>query len=351
MVAVMIVPSSLASPQIFEKMGVAAACVFGNFCTAIITIALLLIGNGKATTGFFAFFIIVMYGGYPFTVISQLTTGPMLDMIAPPEKRGYVQGINSTVMNGTIAVAPWLIGLLADAAGTNAAIWTGIGVSFLAALVNSPLMFRKGFGKKPKKLPPELRPLTGEDDEIVNKILRGEYVDPLTVNQLNWARMERGDPLLVVHPKPYSEDREHLAELKHRAVDDFRSRQEHLEELLSKFSDPSFKANLPEMCNKVNSSLTANPETIDEVHRELGQWFGDYLLNNGYQAHFTSTLIKEMILAAFPPITAGDIRPDNVEETLLKLRFIYNEYLRLKGDRTYTRQSVLGNGAQMGVYG
>jgi len=63
----------------------------------------------------------------------------MLDQIAPVDKRGYVQCINSTVMNVATAFAPWLLGILADAAGTNVAIWTGFGVSLLAAAINLPL--------------------------------------------------------------------------------------------------------------------------------------------------------------------------------------------------------------------
>lgn len=37
--------------------------------------------------------------GFPFTVLSQLTTGPMLDVIAPKDKIGYVQGLNNSSMN------------------------------------------------------------------------------------------------------------------------------------------------------------------------------------------------------------------------------------------------------------
>jgi len=56
---------------------------------------LLAIGNAAATRGAFAAFVFVMYGGFPFTVFSQMTTGPMLDIIAPEDKLGYVQGLNN----------------------------------------------------------------------------------------------------------------------------------------------------------------------------------------------------------------------------------------------------------------
>ena len=43
-------------------------------------------------------------------------------------------------MNFGMALAPWLFGLLADGTTTQVAIGVGIGISFLAALINSPLV-------------------------------------------------------------------------------------------------------------------------------------------------------------------------------------------------------------------
>lgn len=91
-VALLVIPSTQMTPKIFRMIGVAGACVFGNLATAIVTGLLLMIGNLPATQLAFAFFVIVMYGGFPFTVFSQLTTGPMLDVIAPEDKIGFVQG-------------------------------------------------------------------------------------------------------------------------------------------------------------------------------------------------------------------------------------------------------------------
>lgn len=50
--------------------------------------------------------IIVLYVGFPATVLSQLTTGPMLDVLAPEDKKGYLQGLNSSVMNFAIGTFP-----------------------------------------------------------------------------------------------------------------------------------------------------------------------------------------------------------------------------------------------------
>ena len=120
----------------FVKMGVAGTCVFGNMCTAVVTGLLLMIGNMPPTVSIsvyfslsiyiithlrylllpqelaFGFFVAVMYGGFPFTVFSQLTTGPMLDAIAPEDKIGFVQGLNNSAMNFGMALAPWAFGEL-----------------------------------------------------------------------------------------------------------------------------------------------------------------------------------------------------------------------------------------------
>ena len=46
MVAGMVVPSTMMTPYVFKKIGVAATCVCGNIFTAIVTFALLMIGTG-----------------------------------------------------------------------------------------------------------------------------------------------------------------------------------------------------------------------------------------------------------------------------------------------------------------
>ena len=61
--------------------------------------------SAPATGGWFGVFVAILYIGFPFTVVSQLSTGPMLDTISPVNQRGYCQGLNTTVMNfGTAGV-------------------------------------------------------------------------------------------------------------------------------------------------------------------------------------------------------------------------------------------------------
>lgn len=67
--------------------------VFGNLATAFFIAILTLVAfYPDADSGMFALFLVIFFFGYPFTVCSQLTTGPMLDAIAPPERRGEIQG-------------------------------------------------------------------------------------------------------------------------------------------------------------------------------------------------------------------------------------------------------------------
>jgi len=161
----MILPTVYIGPKLFEKIGSGMSCVLGNLFTGLLTIALLLIGNGPATRSMYIAFVAVMYAGFPLTAISNMSSNPMLDAISPVEMRGYVQGMHGTIMNFSAAIALWVIGFIADAAGTNAALWTTIGFSFGAVLVNLPLTFRKEFGPQKKKQTEPQRPPVPVEDE------------------------------------------------------------------------------------------------------------------------------------------------------------------------------------------
>jgi predicted MFS family arabinose efflux permease len=130
----MILPAAFASPKVFSKLGASGGCVMGNLVTAFVTIGLLYVAlSAPTTSAWFRAFVAILYLGFPFTVFSQLSTGPMLDVISPVNMRGYTQGLNTASLNFGQALTPWCIGLLADATTTATAIWTCIGVSFLAA--------------------------------------------------------------------------------------------------------------------------------------------------------------------------------------------------------------------------
>lgn len=353
-VALMVIPGTLITPWVFGKVGPSGGCVFGNVCTGILTIVLLLIGNASATVLGFSFFVIAMYSGFPLTVVSQLSTGPMLDIIAPADKIGYCQGMNNTVMNFGMAVAPWIFGLLADQIGTNPAIWIGVGVSFLAGVINAPLMFRGGLGAPKKPEPLTRRPLRDEDEVLVRKAMNGEFVDPAILADLNYKRAEDGLPVLMPVVKPYNEDKDSLDELHKYAHAGFLARRDLNDELLSRLQEEEMQSQLPELCAKFNTSLQGDSETVDETYKALGSWFADYLRANGYHAQTQPLTIKHLVLAAFPSLSDGeDITPENIEQTLINERRLANRYLDLDSGRRsqYALTKLLGeHGNQVGYY-
>eukprot|EP00934_Nitzschia_sp_Nitz4_P000349 Nitzschia sp. Nitz4//scaffold439_size10204//1263//3507//NITZ4_009078-RA/size10204-processed-gene-0.0-mRNA-1//-1//CDS//3329551863//349//frame0 len=303
MVAFVVVPSAIGTPAVYRAMGVAGTCVFSNLMTAIVTLALLLIGNAPATRGWFFGFVTTCYVGFPFTVFSQLTTGPMLDAIAPDEKLGYVQGLNNTAMNFGQAIAPWLFGLLADAVGTNTTIIVGIGVSFFAAAINFPLTFDSRFGKETPVAPLSKTILEDEDPEFLERALGGEVVDQERLLLINFNRMNQGKPLIIPRVKPYSEEKEALLALCHEGRALFESRTRVIDRVLMALNDPSHEPSPEEICDVLNKTAVHDPRIINDASTDLGQWIGEYLDDSGYAPHLHSTTIKQMILAALPPLS------------------------------------------------
>ena len=282
-VALLVIPSTQMTPFFFKKLGVAGVCVFGNACTAIVTSLLLLIGSAfPATNLSFGFFVFVMYAGFPFTVFSQLTTGPMLDAIAPGDKIGFVQGLNNASMNFGMAFSPWLFGLLADATSTNTAIITGIGFSIGAALANAPLMLHPLMKKKAPKPPPQKRIFKGEDEEIVEKMLSGSYVDPELTLEVAKHRAMNGKPTVVPRVRPYAEDKDDLSKLAKEATKTFEFRRDLADRILSglvlekedhenlEFS----KEELVQFLKTVSRGDGQDQAMIDEATSDLGNWMG-----------------------------------------------------------------------------
>ncbi len=167
-------PAAIISPKIFQRIGLASGCIVGNVVTGLLTMALLLITNIKPASNLtFGFFIVSLYAGFPFTVLSQLSTSPMLDRISPADQRGLVQGIYTTFYNLAGAVSPWLLGVLADSTSTNTMIWVGVGINFAGGLINAPLYFQERFGPSKKEAAPSsekdsLRTLEDVWDEMEN---------------------------------------------------------------------------------------------------------------------------------------------------------------------------------------
>ena len=346
-VALLVIPSTRATPWCFAKMGIAGTCVFGNVATAVLTALLLMIGNFPSTELAFGFFVFVMYAGFPATVFSQLTTGPMLDAIAPEDKIGYVQGLNNSSMNFGMALAPWVFGLLADAAGTNVAIGTGIGFSLLAGAANTPLMWHPLMGKPAPKIPAERQRLPGEDEELLRKILDGDAVDPELAMEINYERGLQGKPAAVPRVKPYEEEKDALNNIAKGAGKGFKYRMDLYDRALAGIVHDSSPAPSPwdrrefdrsDLVQLLNTIRGHDQALVDEAAGDLGQWMGDYLADNGYSPHTTSIMMKQMFMSAFPPITREkEVTEENVEAILLKEKQMFARYAELQKKRTTTK--------------
>jgi len=318
LVALMVVPGTLLSPPVYNSIGLAGGCIVGNVITGVVTIALLYTAMAPPTIATFGIFVALLYASFPFTVISQLSTGPMLEATSPPDKRGLCQGVNITVMNFGAALSPFVLGIISDKLGTPTAIWICVGISFLAALINVPLIWVKGCNVPEKPRPKELRPLRGEDKEMVEKALKGEWIPAEELEYINKERYENGQPYLLIHPRRYEDEKEELAVLRKRAKKDFLFHQSQTKEYLNQFNSTEDIQQIQQVCDKVNTSMQASdPNEVDEINRQVGEWFISYLTDNGYAPQMDSTLIKQVIMSSFPNVGDSTVTPENLEEILL----------------------------------
>lgn len=278
----------------------------------------------------------------------------MLDVLSPEDQIGYVQGLNNAAMNFGMALAPWVLGMMADAVGTNAAIWTGIGISFAAALINTPLTFRKEMGPPEKKPPVERRILPGEDVEWTTKALSGEYVPADILFELNQRRLVAGQSPIIPKVRSYEEEKDKLSLLRQHAQDNFAFREKvfdrALQEISSPASDSKDMLTKDELCKFLNVALgAASDESRGEARQDLGAWIVDYLADNGYNPHVTSFMIKQMVLSAFPSITQEkELTPESLETALLKQRRVFGMYassLRRRQPSNIPIDRTLGQGS------
>mmetsp|Transcript_14728 Transcript_14728/g.17935 ORF Transcript_14728/g.17935 Transcript_14728/m.17935 type:complete len:658 (-) Transcript_14728:262-2235(-) len=347
LVAFVVIPSSIMTPHVFRKIGLAGGCVAGNTITGVLTIILLYIAMiDPPTHGSFVGFAVALYVGYPFTVMSQLSTSPMLDRISPVDKRGYVQGTYTTFLNIGNALAPWLLGLLADGTSVTVAIWTGIGVSFGASLINAPLMFKKEFGPSKKEVVStdlydveEMTLSEEEEQEWEEKVANGEYIPAHILSTINFKRIREKSLTLLVPPiGNYQNDKETLDKLRLQAKDDFKFLRNRSHNLLSKKDDPE----LPQFVNDVNEALKRSVD--DALADDLGKWIVDYMKDSGYVGGVGSPqTLKMMVLKAFPVLfDEGRLTVNNFEEALVNSESVYNHYLKrdAEGEREYGLQRL-----------
>ncbi|EJK69259.1 hypothetical protein THAOC_09493, partial [Thalassiosira oceanica] len=320
LVALMVVPGTIVSPRVFNRLGLAGGC---------------------------------------------LSTGPMLEATSPPDKRGFSQGCNITVMNFGAALSPFVLGVISDNLGgsltcwpkeaflsslmknvsivfilppdrrdigTPVAIWICVAISFLSAFANVPLMWVDGCNVPKKPVPMERRPLLGEDEEVVQKILKGEWVDTEILDQVNEERFLKGRPYLFVRPRPYEDEKHELDLLRKRTKSDFLYHQRKTREYLCMLNERS-SDDLATLCNQYNLSMRpTNEDEVESINSDVGKWFISYLKDNGYAPHMDSTLIKEQIMLAFPHVSdGGDVTPESIEENLLRTERVFTRAIEMEG--------------------
>lgn len=256
----------------------------------------------------------------------QLSTGPMLDMISPHHRRGYTQGLNTTVMTFGGAVSPWVFGLIADGIGAETTIWICVGVSLLATLVNSPLLFAKQLKRK-KVVPAYSRHLKGEDKDVVEQALRGEWVPAAALHEINMERMDNGRPFLQLPILPYEQDKTHMKSIKKHAKEDFTFHQATINAWLGSelLSTPEKRADLLAQVEKSRGESNQEREALEAG---MGSWFAAYLRDAGYRIDESPIMYKQMIMSAFPVILKEDkLTADNLEQVTLNYSKIVNHYL------------------------
>mmetsp|Transcript_27863 Transcript_27863/g.31839 ORF Transcript_27863/g.31839 Transcript_27863/m.31839 type:complete len:742 (-) Transcript_27863:255-2480(-) len=328
-IALMVVPGAGLSHVVFHKIGAAGGCVLGNAMTGVAIIALLLVGTIKpASQATFGIFFAMIYVAYPFTVISQLSTGPMIDALAPAAQRGLCQGLNGATMAGAMAISPFLLGLVCDKLGTETTIWICVGISFFAALVNTPLMFAKDLKRMPPIAPAFARALKGEDSELVERALRGEWIPLAALDRINQERMDSGRYLLVQSVRSYEEDKDDMLLLQHQAMKDFDYRKKNISMWLRELDT---KEKRQDLLDKLERSRLPE-EKRQEDRDKLGVWFSDYLKDSGH-TWVSPVLYKQMIMKAFPAILAGEekqLTAENFERGVVNYAKLMNKYLAEK---------------------
>jgi hypothetical protein len=82
------------TPMLYKNAGFSGGFILGNIITGGVTLALMYAAKEISQSGFVTF-MVLFYCAFPFTVFSQLTTAPMIDIISPVDKRGTMQGYNN----------------------------------------------------------------------------------------------------------------------------------------------------------------------------------------------------------------------------------------------------------------
>ncbi|CAB9505238.1 tetracycline resistance protein [Seminavis robusta] len=341
LLALTVVFGAAMSTPVFQWVGPAVACVAANLVTAAgISSCILIAQQIAATRGSFIGYVLFLYAINPFTVLSNLSTGPMLDRLSPHDRRGFVQGINVTVMNLARSVSPFALGAYADAVGTTWCMWTCVFISVLAAVVNAPLMFSPALAvhkaASEEHVGGEYTALDTEDTDQVHQVMQGDWVPTKLLSELNEHRFSAGLPFLLPPIRSYQEDKPNLCTLYKHSREDFEFQHFRQYYYLSLQDTPENKRRVVEHLRQSCPSKEVQKERADVI----GDWCGEYLFENGYFLDGGQVnLMKQMIMLAFPRINAdGEMTEQNISETTVRFAKVLNEYF-LKSQPTQAAQA------------
>eukprot|EP00937_MAST-01D_sp_MAST-1D-sp2_P006371 g6371.t1 len=312
----------------FKKYGTAGGCVLGNFFTGLVLLVLLHVAKpvldgqypGKNGT-FCAVYLAVYFIGFPLTVISQISTGPMLSAIAPPSRRGYVQGMNAAVMQIGMSLGALAIARLGTETSIETMMYTCIGLSVLAAVVNFPLTKHPKMAAPPAKKPPAAE--EGAEG-------KPHWVSAASVHDMNMAALAKGETLPYVPYGSFADDKAHLGTLELRAHSDFKHMEQTYAKLLAQCPDP---ARCAELVKGYNSARTS-AENQARAKEDLGRWVADYLTSAGYWVENQPTIFKQMVVAAFPPLReeldAGAVSHETFEPMILRFLRVMRMHIKME---------------------
>jgi len=322
------VPGVIASVSLFQKFGIPLVCVIANLLTGIIIIVIIVIAQFDPTKGTYIAYICVIYVSFPLTVISNFTTGPMLDRITPFEKKGFIQGVNAGIFEASNAVASLALGILSDR-NMFAGMWVCVGFSFFAVFANIPLICNPRLRDRNGNDDDSDEAITLTDDEELQKRLNNvEYVPLRNIYEANLIRAKKGEPLLRSRFGTYS--RSDLYKYKELGEEDLKYLKEVLERRLNALSNAPEEEKLRYV--ETLSATSPNEDEVVEAKKEMGEWACDYFEDNGY---FLGTgnpqILKGIFMKFFPRINDGpQLSVEGVEEHLITLTRLINDQIELE---------------------
>lgn len=203
----------------------------------------------------------------------------MVQVVAPPDKRGFCQGFASSINQIGGPIATYLLGLLIQETSDVLGVWVTIIVSFIAAIINLPLIKVKGMGPIPTKTSDDGAPkddditvFEDEDPELIKHIMEGKWVPIEDLVRINKKRRLAGHSYLVVPYGSYQADKDRLSTIRKQARSDVHAQFIATELFFADFNNSTEDVKVG-MCEGYNRSALEIPQdVIKKQSEEFGKW-------------------------------------------------------------------------------